>query len=119
MSRLDQEHDVVALARELGLRGDPVEAVVRFCEEKIGCWAEDVGGVETVAALEQLVADHLQLVFEEVCSDDDLEQNHRQVRGPGRVRVRHVARRAWSRRPSASRSSGSIAGRSQATSTSP
>ena len=27
MSRLDQEHDVVALARELGLRGDPVEAV--------------------------------------------------------------------------------------------
>ncbi len=74
MSRLDQEHDVVALARELGLRGDPVEAVVRFCEEKIGCWAEDVGGVETVAALEQLVADHLQLVFEEVCSDDDLEQ---------------------------------------------
>ena len=74
MSRLDQEHDVVALARELGLRGDPVEAVVRFCEEKIGCWAEDFGGVETVAALEQLVADHLQLVFEEVCSDDDLER---------------------------------------------
>ena len=74
MSRLDQEHDVVALARELGLRGDPVEAVVRFCEEKIGCWAGDFGGVETVAALEQLVADHLQLVFEEVCSDNDLEQ---------------------------------------------
>jgi len=74
MSRLDQEHDVVALARELGLRGDPVEAVVRFCEEKIGCWAADFGAVESVAALEQLVADHLQLVFEEVCSDDDLER---------------------------------------------
>ena len=74
MSRLDQEHDVVAIARELGLRGDPVEAVVRFCEGKIGCWAADVGGVENVAALEQLVAAHLQLVFEEVCSDDDLEQ---------------------------------------------
>ena len=74
MSRLDQEHDVIALARELGLRGDPVEAVVRFCEEKIGCWAADFGAVESVAALEQLVADHLQLVFEEVCSDDDLEQ---------------------------------------------
>ena len=74
MSRLDQEHDVIALARELGLRGDPVEAVVRFCEEKIGCWAADFGAVESVAALEQLVADHLQLVFEEVCSDDDLER---------------------------------------------
>jgi hypothetical protein len=74
MSRLGQEHDVVALARELGLRGNPVEAVVRFCEEKIGCWAADFGAVESVAALEQLVADHLQLVFEEVCSDDDLER---------------------------------------------
>jgi hypothetical protein len=74
MSRLDQEHDVVALARELGLRGHPVEAVVRFCEERIGCWAADAGGVESVGALEQLVADRLQLAFEEVCSDDDLEQ---------------------------------------------
>jgi hypothetical protein len=74
MSRLDQEHDVIALARELGLRGNPAEAVVRFCEEKIGCWAADFGAVESVAALEQLVADRLQLVFEEVCSDDDLEQ---------------------------------------------
>ncbi len=74
MSRLDQEHDVIALARELGLRGDPVEAVVRFCEEKIGCWAADFGAVESVAALEQLVAEHLRLVFEEVCSDDDLER---------------------------------------------
>ncbi|HUT09827.1 MAG TPA: hypothetical protein VMY42_04980 [Thermoguttaceae bacterium] len=74
MSRLDQEHDVVALARELGLRGHPAEAIVRFCEEKIGCWAADVGGVENVAVLEQLVADRLQLVFEEGCSDDDLER---------------------------------------------
>lgn len=74
MSRLDQEHDVVALARELGLRGDPVEAVVRFCEEKIGLWAADFDAVESVAALEQLVADHLQLIFEEVCSDDDLDR---------------------------------------------
>jgi hypothetical protein len=48
--------------------------VVRFCEERIGCWAADVGGVESVAVLEQLVADHLQVVFEEVCSDDDLER---------------------------------------------
>jgi len=73
MSRLDQEPDVVALAGELGLRGNPVEAVVRFCEEKIGCWAADFGTVENVAALEQLLADRLQLAFEHVCSDDDLE----------------------------------------------
>jgi len=72
MGRLDQEPDVVALARELGLRGNPVEAVVRFCEEKIGCWAADAGRVENVGALEQLVGDRLRLAFEEVCSDDDL-----------------------------------------------
>lgn len=74
MSRLDQESDVVALARELGLRGHPVEAVVGFCEERIGCWAADAGGVKSVAALEQLVAGRLQLTFEDVCSDDELEQ---------------------------------------------
>jgi len=74
MSRLDQEPDVVALAGELGLRGEPVEAVVRFCEERIGCWAADVGGVESVAALERLVAHRLRLAFEEVCSDDGLER---------------------------------------------
>ena len=74
MSRLDQEHDVIALARELGLGGNPVEAIVRFCEEKIGCWAADFGAVKSVAALEELVAEHLQVIFEEVCSDDDLER---------------------------------------------
>ncbi len=74
MSRLDQEPDVVALARELGLRGNPVEAVVQFCEERIGRWDADVGRVEDIAALEELVANRLQLVFEEVCSDDDLER---------------------------------------------
>ena len=74
MTRLDQEPDVVALARELGLRGNPVEAVVRFCEKRVGGWADDHGGVETVTALEQLVADRLQLVFEDVCSDGDLKR---------------------------------------------
>jgi hypothetical protein len=74
MSRLDQEHDVLALARELGLRDNPVESVVRFCEERIGRWAADFGAVDSVAALEQLVTEHLQLVFEEISSDDDLER---------------------------------------------
>lgn len=72
MSRLDQEPDVVALARELGLCGDPVEAVVRFCEEKIGCWAADSGSVASVAALEQIVASRLGVTFEDLCSDEDL-----------------------------------------------
>jgi len=74
MNRLDQEPDVIALAKELGLRGDPVEAVVRLCEERIGCWASDAGNVGNVEALEELVAARLRLVFEEVGSGDDLER---------------------------------------------
>lgn len=72
MSRLDQEPDVVALASELGLRGNPVEAVVQFCEERIACWAADAGRVQNVGSLEQLAADRLRVAFEDVCSDDDL-----------------------------------------------
>ncbi len=74
MSQLDQEHDVVALAKELGLPGNPAEAIVQFCEAKIDRWANDIGGVENVASLEQLVADRLRVVFEEVYSDEDLER---------------------------------------------
>ena len=74
MSRLDQEHDVISLARELGLKGNSVEAIVRSCEEKIGRWAADCGAVESVESLEELVANQLQLVLEDVCSDNDLEQ---------------------------------------------
>ena len=74
MSQLDREYDVIALARELGLCGNPVEAVVQYCEEKIGYWIADCGEVDNVAALEQLVTDRLQLTFEEVTSDDDLTQ---------------------------------------------
>jgi len=36
MSRLDQEHDVVALARELGLRGDLLRQI-----EKSGTYPTD------------------------------------------------------------------------------
>ena len=74
MSRLEQEHDVIALARELGLRGNPVEAIVRYCQDKIDEWVEGVGEVNSIAELESLVADKLQLVFEEIYSDEDLER---------------------------------------------
>lgn len=85
MSRLEQEHDIIALARELRLRGDPVEAIVRHCQHKIDGWVEHVGGVHSIAELESLVADRLQLVFEEVYSDDDLEQLIARYVGQGEI----------------------------------
>jgi len=74
MTRLNLEPDVIGLAQELGLGGDPVEAIVAFCHEKIDKWVERAGGVATVADLEMVVTTQLQLVFEEVFSDEDLDQ---------------------------------------------
>ena len=74
MSRLDQEPDVLALATELGLRGDPVEAVVGYCLSRIGRWRHEAGGVATIADLESLVTQRLQMVFEEVRSDSDFDR---------------------------------------------
>ena len=72
MSRLDREHDVIELARELGLSGKPVEAIVGFCQSRIDGWVADVGGVRSVDQLEALVTERLQTVFEEFWSDDQL-----------------------------------------------
>jgi hypothetical protein len=83
MSRLDRDHDVVALARELDLRGNSIEAIIRFCEEKIGRWISEFGTVADISALEGLVANRLGLVFEEVYSDDDLERIIRKYVGLG------------------------------------
>lgn len=74
MSRLDQEPDVVALATELGLRGNPVEAVVGYCLSRIGRWWHEAGGVTTIAELESLVTQRLQMVFEEIRSDADFDR---------------------------------------------
>jgi len=51
VSRLDREHDVIDLAKELGLSGDPVQAIVGFCQSRIDGWVADVGGVRTVDQL--------------------------------------------------------------------
>jgi len=74
VSRLDQEPSVIALAAELGLRGDPVEAVIGFCHAKIDRWVKGRGGVASVADLESLVTEQLQLTFEELFTDEDLER---------------------------------------------
>jgi hypothetical protein len=60
--------------RSLGCAAVQLRPWSGSAKREIECWAADAGGVENVGGLEQLVADHLQLAFEEVCSDDDLEQ---------------------------------------------
>ncbi len=76
MSRLGQEPDVIALASELGLagRGDPVEAIVGYCLDRIGGWLDEEGPVSAIGELESLAARRLGLVFEDVWKDDDLDR---------------------------------------------
>jgi hypothetical protein len=74
MSRLDQEPDVIEQARKLGLsgRGDPVQAVVAYCLDRLHRWVRSDGPVSTIGQLESVVARRLHVVFEEVETDDGL-----------------------------------------------
>ena len=74
MSLLDQEQEVVDLAKKLGLSGSPVESIINFCQHQIDTWVREAGGVTSVEQLEAIVSDRLNLVFEEIVDDDDFER---------------------------------------------
>lgn len=76
MSRLEHAAEVADLAAELGLgRGtNTVDAILRHCRTRIDRWVAEAGGVTTIGALEALVTQRLQMVFEEVRSDADFDR---------------------------------------------
>ena len=76
MSRLERASEVADLAATLGLGGaaNPVDAILGFCRRNIDRWVREVGGVAGIAALEALVTRKLQMVFEEVWSDEDFDR---------------------------------------------
>lgn len=76
MSRLDQAPEIVALARDLGLGSPakPVEAIVGSCLRRIDRWVQEAGGVTSISELEALVLRKLQIVFEEIWSDEDFDR---------------------------------------------
>ncbi len=75
MSRLNQEPDVVGLARALGLDSvqPPVEQIVKHCRQRIDGWFEEHGKIETLAHLEEVVCQRLSLLIEQVFSDSELD----------------------------------------------
>lgn len=74
MSRLEQEPDVIELARKLGVlgSGDPVAGIVGHCLDRIRRWVQADGPVKTIDHLESVVARRLHLTFEEVETDEAL-----------------------------------------------
>lgn len=75
MSSLSQEREVVLLASELGLKPfDPIAEIIDYCLARIERWVAEDGPIASLAHLEQVVCKRLKLCFEEVWSDDDLDQ---------------------------------------------
>ena len=75
MSGIGSSRKVQKLAWDLGLRGDGavVDQVLDYCMRQVATWADE-GRVATLADLETIACRHLNLEFEEIWSDDDIEQ---------------------------------------------
>lgn len=72
MSRWDSAPEILDLAEELGVSAAaPVDGILEYCRRRIDGWVTEAGGVTGIDALEALVTNKLQMVFEEIRTDDD------------------------------------------------
>jgi hypothetical protein len=75
MTRLDAAPEIHALAAELGVGGAaPVDGILDYCRSRIDRWVAEAGGVKDIDALESLVTQRLQMVFEEIRMDEDWDR---------------------------------------------
>jgi hypothetical protein len=75
MTRWDQAPEIFSLADELGVGGAaPVNGILDYCHRRIDAWVAEAGGVPNIDALESLVTQKLQMVIEEIRTDDDWER---------------------------------------------
>ncbi len=58
----------------------PVDGILGYCRRRIDGWVAEAGGVSNIDALESLVTQRLQMVFEEIRSDDDFDSHQGAVR---------------------------------------
>ena len=76
MLKLDQAPEIISMALTLKRdpRGGAVAEIIRYCHEKIAEYVAKVGRVRTLDQLQAMLCKRLHLVFEEVWSDEDLDQ---------------------------------------------
>jgi len=75
MTRWDQAPEIFSLADELGVGGAaPVNGILDYCHRRIDAWVAEAGGVPNIDALEALVTQKLQMVFEEIRTDEDFDR---------------------------------------------
>ncbi|MBI2806627.1 MAG: hypothetical protein HYX68_16725 [Planctomycetes bacterium] len=75
MTRLDAATEILELAKELGVgAAAPVDGILDYCRHRIDGWVAEAGGVTGIDALESLVTKRLQMVFEEIRSEEDFDR---------------------------------------------
>jgi hypothetical protein len=75
MTRLDAAPEILALAGELGVgAAAPVDGILAYCRRRIDGWVVEAGGITGIDALESLVTQQLQMVFEEIRNDEDFDR---------------------------------------------
>jgi hypothetical protein len=75
MTRLDRTPEVINLAGQLGITGAaPVDGILNHCRRRIDAWVAEAGGIDSIDALESLVTQRLQMVFEEIRADEDFDR---------------------------------------------
>lgn len=75
MIRLDHAPEVLDLAGQLGVGGAaPVDGILAYCRRRIDGWVAEAGSVATIDGLESLVTRRLQMVFEEIRTDEDFNR---------------------------------------------
>jgi len=73
---LKRSYKIHALAQDLGLdsTADPVREILRFCEKRIRRFLRDFPGCATLSQLLEIAASKLGTKFEEIGSDEELEE---------------------------------------------
>jgi hypothetical protein len=73
---LKRSYKIHALASDLGIKpsGDPVREIVRFCEKRVRRFLRDFPDCATLTELLDIAASKLGTRFEEIHSDDELDE---------------------------------------------
>jgi hypothetical protein len=76
VTALKRSYKIHALAGDLGIKpsGDPVREIVRFCEKRVRRFLRDFPDCATLSHLLEIAASKLGTKFEEINSDDDLDE---------------------------------------------
>src|SRR5262249_15538205 len=78
---LDQNVRAVASQLGVSLRADPTDLIVDRCVQRVASWAEELGPVDSLEGLLDVVCEKLRLRFEVIETDDELARSRAEYLG--------------------------------------